>query len=124
MSIKQFLRDWYAKRTGRNCASCAHNRGGRCCHPDGNMFMRCWHSITRPGYEYSPGVEGYNNAAAAAEGLVAGIEPSTADLTPEELHQLGKIVETLQQASETARDGGLLDALLDDKTESGLLEED
>ena len=119
MSIKQFLRDWYAKRTGRKCASCTHSCGGRCCHPDGNMFMRCFNSITRPGFECAPSihVEGRNNEAAAAVLHVA-------DLTEEELHQLGKIVETLKEASATAKDGGLLGELLEDKTESGLLEED
>lgn len=92
MSIKQFLRDWYAKRTGRKCISCAHNCGGRCCHPDGNMFMRCFNSITRPGFE---------ERQAQKPG----------DLTEEERHQLGKIVETLQEASATAKDGGLLSDL-------------
>ena len=52
-------------------------------------------------------MEGYNNAAAAVAGLEAGMAPG--DLTEEEKYQLGKIVETLQEASETARDGGLLE---------------
>lgn len=106
MSIKQFLRDWYAKKTGRKCSRCAHDCGGRCCHPDGNMFMRCFGSITRPGFEYSPGVEGYHAGAAAAEGIVAGLERG--DLTPEEKHQVAMIVEALKEAAATAKDGGLL----------------
>lgn len=92
MNIKQFLRDWYAKRTGRKCISCAHSCGGPCCHPDGNMFMRCFNSITRPGFEERQAVEG----------------PVPGDMTPEEKYELGKIVETLQEASATAKDGGLL----------------
>lgn len=92
MSIKQFLRNWYAKRTGRKCASCAHSCGGRCCHPDGNMFMRCFNSITRPGYEDRQAVK----------------DTGPGDLTDEERHQIAKIVETLKEASATAKDGGLL----------------
>lgn len=92
MSIKQFLRDWHAKRTGRKCSRCTHSCGGRCCHPDGNMFMRCFNSITRPGFKERQAQE----------------DPAPGDLTPEEKHQLGKIVETLQEASATAKDGGLL----------------
>lgn len=89
MNIKQLLRDWYAKRTGRKCSRCTHNCGGRCCHPDGNMFIRCFNSITRPGFKERQDQE-------------------PGDLTEEERHQLGKIVETLQVASATAKDGGLL----------------
>lgn len=106
MSIKNTMVRIAEKITGRKCCRCTHNRGGRCCHPNGETFCRCWQSITRPGFEYSPSVEGYNNAAAAAAGLEAGLAPG--DMTQEEKYQLGKIVETLQEASETAKDGGLL----------------
>lgn len=99
--IKRFLRKLYAKRTGRTCACCAHNCGGKCKRPY-EQFMACWHSITRPGFEYacSMHIEGRcNEEAIAAPG----------DMTEEEKYQMGKIVETLQEASETAQDAGLLD---------------
>ena len=107
MSIKNTMVRIAEEITGRKCSRCTNNRAGRCCHPDGNTFMRCWQSITRPGFEYSPSVEGYNNAAAAVAGLEAGLEPG--DMTQEEKYQLGKIVETLQEASEAAQDAGLLE---------------
>jgi hypothetical protein len=91
MSIKNNLVKIAEKITGRKCSRCAHNRGGRCCHPNGKTFMRCWQSITRPGF------------AEALEGT------GPADLTPEERHQIAKIVETLKEASATAQDGGLLE---------------
>ena len=111
MSIKNTMVRIAEKITGRKCCACAHNCGGRCCHPDGNTFMRCWQSITRPGFEYSPSVECYNENAAGT-GLKAGLAPG--DLTEEELHQMGKIVESLQEASATAQDAGLLE---DDETD-------
>ena len=91
MSIKRTLTKLVERITGRKCCRCHYNVAGRCCHPDGNMFMRCWHGITRPGY------------------MERQTEPAAGDLTPEEKHQLEKIVTSLQEASETARDGGLLD---------------
>lgn len=91
MSIKRFLARLVEKITGRKCSRCRHNCGGRCCHPNGNMFMRCWHGITRPGWEERPA------------------DPAPGDMTDEEKYQLGKIVENLQEASATARDGGLLE---------------
>lgn len=91
MSIKRTLANLVEKITGRKCCRCHYNVDGRCCHPDGNMFMRCWHGITRPGYMERVRI------------------PAAGDLTPEEKHQLAKIVTSLQEASETARDGGLLD---------------
>ena len=127
MSIKHHFVKLAEKITGRKCCRCAHNRGGHCCHPNGKTFCRCWQSITRPGFEYSPSVECNNNAAAVVEGLKAGMEPG--DLTEHEKHELGKIVESLQEASATAQDAGLLvetpfGPVWEDKTESGLLEED
>lgn len=91
MSIKRFLTRLVEKITGRKCCRCLHNRGGRCAHPSDGMYMRCWHGITRPGYEERPA------------------DPAPGDLTAEERHQLAQIVTTLQEASTTARDGGLLD---------------
>lgn len=101
MSIKRFLTRLVEKITGKKCSRCAHNRGGRCAHPSDGMFMRCWHSITRPGYEERPA------------------DPAPGDMTLEEQHQLAQIVASLQEASATARDGGLLD----DVAETGLLED-
>lgn len=93
MSIKRFLARLVEKITGRKCSRCAYNCGGRCCHPDGRMFMRCWHGITRPGYKERPAM------------------PAPGDLTPEEQYQMAKIVTTLQEASETAKDCGLLEEI-------------
>jgi hypothetical protein len=89
MSIKRFLTRLVEKITGKKCTRCLHNCGGRCAHPSDGMFMRCWHGITRPGYEPRP-----------------TLEPG--DLTEEEQHQLAQIVTYLHEASATARDGGLL----------------
>ncbi len=136
MSIKHHFVRLAEKIHGRKCSRCAHNRGGKCTNPKEGAFFRCWQSITRPGFEYSPSVECYNNAAAVVAGLEAGLEPG--DLTQEEKYQMAKIVESLQEASATARDGGLLGeddqeteatqqrraAYWEDKTESGLFEED
>lgn len=115
MSIKYYLARLVEKITGKKCSRCRHNCGGRCVHPSDGMYMRCWHGITRPGFEYSPSVEYYNYAAAAVAGLVAGLEAGLeagmepGDMTPEEKYQLAQIVTTLQEASATARDGGLLE---------------
>lgn len=89
MSIKTYLVNQAEKVTGRKCSRCRHNCGGRCCHPNGRTFMKCWQSITRPGFEVRQAQE-------------------PGDLTEEEKHQLDKIVTSLQEASATARDGGLL----------------
>ena len=106
MFIKNIIAKLAHKLTGRKCSSCTHNCGGRCCHPSGNMFMKCWHSITRPGYEHSESVHYANTAGAAVkEGLQAGMD---AGLTEEEQHQLQKIKASLQEAENTARDCGLL----------------
>lgn len=90
MSIKRFLTRLVEKITGRKCSRCRYNMGGRCCHPDGEMFMRCWHGITRPGY-------------------TGRYERQEWDLTAEEKDQMAKIVTSLQEASKTARDGGMLE---------------
>lgn len=107
MSIKYHLTKIAEKLTGRKCTSCGHNVAGRCCHPDGAMFMKCWQSLTRPGFKHSESVHHANTAAAAAaEGIQSGL---AAELTPEQQHQLEKIKETLQEAGEIARDGGLVE---------------
>ncbi len=90
MAIKSIITRWAEKLTGRKCSKCDHNCGGRCCHPDGNMFLRCWNSITRPGFTHTQ-------------------ETQPAPMTPEEEYQLQKIRETLAEAEDTARDGGLLE---------------
>ena len=113
MSIKNQLVRLAEKITGRKCCRCAHNCGGTCAHPNGTTFTKCWQSLTRPGFEERQ-------------------EQKPGDLTDEEKHQMQKIVASLQEASETARNGGLLGAHpekavpadQDDRTESGLLEEE
>lgn len=111
MSIKNLLVRLAEKITDRKCCRCQYSRSGTCAHPKEDTFSRCWQSLDRPGF-------------------LQRVKKAPGDLTPEEEHQLGKIVESLQEASETARDGGLLGVVetvpanLDDKTESGLLEEE
>lgn len=113
MSIKSTLTRAAEKITGRKCTRCLHNCKGRCCHPDGRMFMRCWQSITRPGFEKRPPRylkpedkrrEEQQKAAEAMDDLP--VEP--APLTPEQQYQLKRIRATLQQAEDTARESGLL----------------
>lgn len=93
MFIKNYLAMLVEKITGRKCTRCRHNCAGRCCHPDGRMFMRCWDSITRPGFEKRP----------------PRYLKTTPALTPEEEHQLQKIRAALQEAEDTARESGLLE---------------
>lgn len=99
MNIKYNLVKLAEKITGRKCCRCHFNVAGRCCHPNGETFCRCWQSITRPGFEPKQLQE-----------------PTQApgDLTEEEKHELGKIVESLQEASATAQDAGLLEDDEDD----------
>ena len=122
MFIKNLLRRLVEKWTGHSCSRCRYNCAGRCTHPSDGMYMKCWHSITRPGYtgryerpghwkEYKRREELLAQGRAAAEGIQTGMaaaeDPS--ELTEEELHQLTKIKATLAEAGETARDGGLLE---------------
>lgn len=51
MAILYLFSALVEKLTGRKCSRCVHNRGGRCCYPNSKMFMRCFHGITRPGFE-------------------------------------------------------------------------
>lgn len=100
MGIKILLRNVAEKLTGRKCSRCGHNRAGRCCHPDGRMFMKCWHSVTRPGWT--------GRYEKAAFELV--VTPGEWDglLSEEEQHQLLKIKASLQEAGDIARESGLL----------------
>lgn len=97
MFIKDLLARALEKLTGRKCSRCKYNRGGRCCHPDGAMFMRCWHSVTHPGFTGK-----YEKVEAAPADQVAG-------LTEEEKYNLQRIKDVLQQAGDTARESGLLE---------------
>lgn len=95
MSIKTYLVNLAAKITGRKCCRCRHNCGGRCCHPDGHMFMKCFHGITSPGFEKRP---------------PRYLKDTTKNtLTEEEKYQLQKIKCTLDDAEEMARESGLLE---------------
>lgn len=94
MSIKTYLVNQAEKVTGRKCSRCRHNCGGRCCHPNGRMFMKCWQSITRPGFDKRP---------------PRYLKADSAELTAEEQHQLHKIKCTLDDAEEMARESGLLE---------------
>lgn len=93
MSIKPYLVKLAEKVTGRKCSRCVHNCGGHCCHPNGHMFMRCFHAITHPGFEQRP---------------PRYLDPAET-LTTEEYHQLQKIKDVLQEAEDNARQSGLLE---------------
>lgn len=88
--LKRAIARLVERITGRKCCRCYYNIDGRCTHPADGMYMRCWHGITRPGF-------------------VSRTGPSAAfALNEQERHELGLIVAALQEAQETARDGGLL----------------
>jgi hypothetical protein len=119
MSIKYLLAKMAERLTGRKCTRCKHNHRRRCCHPDGRMFMKCWQSITKPGFEKKPPryprkpqdrrrEELLAPGRAAAEGFKAGMAAAQTPLTPEQEHQLQKIKGVLQEAGDTARESGLL----------------
>jgi hypothetical protein len=55
--------------------------------------MKCWHSITRPLFKERPGKYLRQDSG----------------LTPKEQRELDKIKGALQEAGDTARDGGLLE---------------
>jgi hypothetical protein len=103
MSIKRFLTRIVENKTGRKCSRCRHNRAGHCTHPSDGMYMKCWHSITRPGYA------GRYERPARKPAAVEATETLGTGLTQAELVQLAKIKETLAEAGETAREGGLLE---------------
>lgn len=116
--FKRFLTRLWENKTGRKCSRCKYNCADHCTHPSDEMFTKCWHSITRPGFagRYERPVrkrqeELLAQGRAAAEGLQAGMAAAkdTSNLTAEEQHQLDKIKTALQEAGDTARDGGLLE---------------
>ena len=115
MEIKSLLARAMERVTGRKCSRCRYNCKRRCCHPDGRMFMKCWQSITRPGFKKRPprylkieDEAAKHGTARNYEAAKAGIEVKPAPLTPEQQHQLEKIKATLQQAEDEARESGLL----------------
>lgn len=91
MNIKHHFVKLAAKITGRKCSRCQYNRSNACTNSNQDAFSRCWQSLDRPYF--------LQRVETQAPG----------DLTPEEKHQLGKIVESLQEASNTAKDAGLLE---------------
>ena len=110
MSIKHHFVRLAEKITGRKCIRCQYNRSGTCTHPHEDAFPRCWQSLDRPDF-------------------LQRVENAPGDLTEQEKHELGRIVESLKEASTTAQDAGLLNEaeprpVWEDKTESGLLEEE
>lgn len=92
MLIKRLLRMMVERITGHKCGKCRYNCSGRCAHPANWMYMRCWQSITHPGFE--PRQPKYLK--------------TDDGLTEEERYQLRKIKYTLQEAGNTAMDGGLI----------------
>ena len=115
MSIKSTMTKAAEEITGRKCNRCLHNCKGRCCHPDGAMFWKCWQSITRPGFEKRPPrYLRYEHTTqtlgrATVEKTAEGVTVKAAPLTPQQLHELAKIKAALQQAEDTARESGLLE---------------
>ena len=108
--IKRLLRKLAEKLTGRKCSRCCHNCGGRCCHPDGNMFMRCWHSITLPGFKKRP-PKYLRTESKPSQGTRAAVKsdmPELERLTPEQEYQLEQIKAALRDAEDIARESGLL----------------
>ena len=103
MIIKSIITRLVEKLTGRKCSRCKYNRAGRCCHPNGRMFMKCWHSITRPGWTGR-----YAKAAPPVYELSVTAGEWDGVLSEEEQHQLQKIKATLQEAGDLARESGLL----------------
>lgn len=90
MKIKHHVVKLAARITGRKCSRCQYNRSNTCTNSNPDAFSRCWQSLDRPYF-------------------LQRVEPrAPGDLTPEEKHQLGKIVANLQEASNTAKDAGLL----------------
>lgn len=93
MRIKYLLARLVQKITGRTCSRCRHNRAGHCAHPSDSMFMECWHSITRPGFEEYQGKY---------------LRQDT-KLTAQEQIEMEKIKAALQRAEDDARESGLLE---------------
>lgn len=93
MYIKIFLGKIVEKLTGRRCANCRYNCKGHCTRSK-KGYMKCWHSITKPGFD---------------KRRPRYLSPESAALTAQERHELQKIKATLQEAGETARESGLLE---------------
>lgn len=104
MFIKRFLTRLWEKKTGRKCSRCKHNRAGHCTRPSDGMYMKCWHSITRPGY--TGRFERANLEKRRKE-----LQPlqDMQQLSTQEQHELQKIKDVLQMAADTAKDGGLVE---------------
>lgn len=77
--------------TGRSCETCDHYAKGSCWHPDFDTRDDCMTSLRPIGYKQ--------------RGLY--VEPM--ELTPEQEHQMAKIMDVLQEAEDTARESGLLE---------------
>ena len=120
MFFKRILRKLWERLTGRRCHRCKYNRAGHCTHPSEGMFMRCWHSVTRPGwtgkYEKAPAPK---DPAELGKRLCEGFEDGMrhtrdrnrqreSELTQEEKYQLQKIRDALEEAEDMARESGLL----------------
>lgn len=101
MFIKKLLASAMAKITGRKCSTCRYNRAGRCAHPVEGMYLKCWQSITKPGHagKYERTVFTLSVTAGEWDGL----------LSEEEQHQLQRIKASLQEASDVARESGLME---------------
>ncbi len=93
MHIKIFLGKIVEKLTGRRCNRCRHNCKGHC-RRSKKAYMKCWHSITKPGFE---------------KRHPRYLSPESAALTAQERHELQKIKNALAEAGETARESGLLE---------------
>lgn len=127
MAIKSKLVKMAARITGRKCSQCVHNWNGTCCHPDGNMFIKCWNSLRRPGFKavtladvelgrkiceaFKDGVSsveaGNTKYKELHDHLQQALSPLSA-LTPEEEYQLQKIKVMLEEAEDMARESGLI----------------
>lgn len=120
MGIKRFLTKLVEKLTHRKCTRCKYNRAGRCTHPSDSMFMKCWHSITRPGwtgkFQKAPApVDHTATGKALCDGYLDGIQATKErndqrdkEMTEEEKYQLQKIRESLAMAEDMARESGLI----------------
>ena len=100
MPIKKLLTKVMAKITGRKCSTCKWNRAGHCTHPVEGVYLKCWHSITKPGHaaKYERTVFTLKVTAGEWDGL----------LSEEEQNQLQRIKANLQEAGDLARDSDLI----------------
>lgn len=105
----KFIFKLIEKLTGKRCSRCKYNRAARCHHPRAGMFRKCWHNPFRPGWTGKfQRVEPERPPVPVAT-IANSEEPKeNQPLTPEEEYQLQKIREVLQEASDTARESGLM----------------